>query len=219
MLEPQQHVPVSPPPSFRHDAIAMGAPKGSQNARDHQNSLMAAPLELMNQQINKLERSQMRFANISELAKYLSPHVNVSSGRLLRNKSYRVLIENTFYRQNGLKTQTIRETSDLEISHGVIANQNLEIHQLKNDVKRLRKFTVHNPNRVAPQDKQFEDRSESIDNLCRCLSILLDSVSTLGFALSDEGIVNTAARPGSRLIVPKNLLSDIQAWCAKGVDG
>lgn len=127
----------------------MGAPKGSQNAREHQNSLMATPLELITQQITKLEWSQIRFTNISELAKYLSPHVNVSAGRILRNKACRMLVENAFYKRNGLKPQTIRETSDLEIAQGVIASQIIEIHQLKNDVKRLRKFTSHNPNRIT----------------------------------------------------------------------
>lgn len=120
------------------------------------------------------------------------------------------MLDNASCKQNGLRPATLAGVSYIDIARALIAEQQVEINRLKGDISRLRKYSARALGSDPQSCDQCAKQSKLFANICQGLSLLLDSVHAFGFELSDEGIINRAARPGSSPVVPSSLLLEFR---------
>lgn len=201
----------------------MPAPKGSKNAKAHQDAVMSKNKRLIEAELARLKEARAKFDSITALSQAVSKTIKLTDVTIRRNPAYRDLILKYINDQGARTGYMSRAEAELNNLRHKVTELEIRLSNTSANNDRLRAYVSkiqdaeRNTLRTTSAPSGKDDEIDWKQNCYRTYQLVyaLVSHSYYEINLSKDTIEDRTGIEGNEIVAGANLAKPFVEWCRK----
>lgn len=184
----------------------MMSERGASNLRLFNSEREERYIPLIQEELKKSKKRKMQFKSIGNLAEYIASVTDIHRTTLTRNIKYKSLLVSHLAHQRGVYPSD-SDGSSPEVLHSRLLAAQLEISNLKAQIKRFKALIVKQETPTLPEYGKCQDSAPNendylafVDTAMVLTALIERLKDTITIDLDSKAIVDLAAKPKDRVI-------------------